>query len=427
VIFFLPLMASVSSLSNPIVIGSILAKSVFLILIAFAMNKLVFPRLFKVASDEQELFLLSSIATAFVFIGLSELLSIPAPIGAFIGGLALSTLPYNLEIFSKIRALRDFFLTIFFVALGIQLNFAFKTVSLPLMIAIVLLVFVLKPLVFFAVSLAAGYGSRLGVRLGLNLLQVSEFSFELAGIGSVVLLASGAPVFSSELFSFIIMVIAVSMIITPYLMNSSGRVSQFFYSGSRALPKFLRRDFFTRRIDELESLPSKNVLKNHIIIIGGGTIGRGLTEALVNGHQVVVVDHDPEVVALAQKEGLPFVFGTFENESLWNKLDLDDAKLLVVTILDHRNAVNIIKQAKIFFPKLKVFAVANYFSHTLEYYNSGVDFVAMPSVMGSNVFLENISRFLETGKLFYVQNFETEFLNYLKEQSVEERKYHPQW
>jgi CPA2 family monovalent cation:H+ antiporter-2 len=423
VIFFLPLLANVSFLSNPMIILTIVAKSLFLVLFAFAMNRLVFPKLFSVASQEQELFLLASIAIAFVFIGISELLGIPIVIGAFIGGLSLSTLSYNLEIFSKIRALRDFFLTIFFVVLGIQLNFAFKTVSFPLMVVILLLVFIIKPLVFFCVSLFAGYGSRMGVRLGLSLSQVSEFGFELAGIGAITLLSTGSTVFSPELVSFIVVVIAVSMIITPYLMGSSSVVAQFFYSRTRALPKFLRRNFFIRRLDELEQLPSKKRLSKHIVIIGGGTVGRSLTKALIGSNQVIVVDHDPEVVAQGKKDGLPYAFGSFENDALWDRLDLDDAKLVVITILDHRRAMGIINQVKRFSHKVTVFAVAHYFSDTLDFYDLGVDFVAMPSVIGSNIFLQNISKFVETGKLFYVQNFKDEFMNYLREQADEEKKY----
>ncbi len=423
VIFFLPVLANLSNFGNLWLIGAVIGKSIFLILFAYAMNRLVFPRLFKVAADEQELFLLSSIATAFVFMGLSELLGIPIPIGAFVGGLALGTLPYNLEIFSKIRVLRDFFLTIFFVVLGIQLNFVFKSVALPLMLAILLLVFVIKPIIFFAVSLFAGYGSKMGVKLGLGLSQISEFGFELAGIGALTLMANGNPIFSNDLFSFIVAIIAVSMIITPYLMNSSSKVALYFYSKAKLLPKAFRRDFFSRKIDELEKIPSKKELKDHIIIVGGGTVGRGLAKALTKNHQVLVIDRDPEVVAQGKKDNLPYAYGTFENDALWERLDLGDAKLLVITILDHREAINIVRQAKQFCSKVTIFAVAHYFSDTLDFYNRKVDFVAMPSIIGSNIFLENISTFIESGKLYNVQNFKEEYLNYLKEQAAEEKKY----
>jgi len=423
VIFFVPLLANISNLWNIDILLLVIGKSIFLILFAFFMNKFVFPRLFRVASQEQELFLLASMATAFIFIGLSELLKIPIPIGAFVGGLALSTLPYNLEIFSKIRALRDFFLTIFFVSLGIQLSFGFSALNPLLVLVIVLLVFVIKPLVFFGISLLLGYGSKMGVKLAFGLSQISEFGFELAGIAAVTSVALNEPVFSADLFSFIITVIAVSMIVTPYLMVSSSKVSLFFYDKIKKLPKKLRRDFFNRRLDELQKIPSKKALENHIIVIGGGTVGRSLAKALERNYQVLIVDHDPEIVRLAQSDGLKYVYGSSENDALWDRLDLDDAKLVVITILNHREAINLVKQAKKASPKITIFAVAHYFSDTLDFYKNGVDFVCMPSVIGSNIFLENISKFIESGKLFYIQNYKDEYMQYLEQQSCEEKRY----
>jgi len=419
IILFVPMMANISNMADPMLIGTILGKSILLIFIALVANKIVFPKLFKVAAEEQELFLLASISTAFVFIGISLLLDIPISIGAFIGGLALSTLPYNLEIFSKIRALRDFFLTIFFVTLGIELTFNFGSLNPLLMIIIFVIIFAIKPFFILLVTLFSGYGSKIGVKVGMSLGQVSEFGFVLATIGFLE-----AKVLNLELYSFLITAIALSMIITPYLTTSSSRVAQFFYKEAKHLPKSMHRKFFERKISELQKIPSKQALKNHIIIIGGGTVGRGLAKSLITaGKQVIVVDHDPEVVRQGVKDGLPFVYGTSEHEAIWGRIDLKDAQLLVITVLNMEEAVSVIKQAKVISPKLKIFATSHYFGETLTFYKNGVDFVSMPSIIGSNMFLQNIYTFIETGKLYHIQNFKDEYLRYLEDQVEEEKRY----
>jgi CPA2 family monovalent cation:H+ antiporter-2 len=264
----------------------------------------------------------------------------------------------------------------------------------------------------------------MGVKLGLGLSSISEFGFELAGIAAITMMSANTPVFSSGLFSFIITVIALSMITTPYFMVSSSRVAQFLYEIVKKLPKSMRKDFFNRKLEELEKVPAKRVLENHIIIIGGGTVGRGLAKALMKNNQVLVVDHDPEVVAQGQRDGLPYVYGSSENETLWERLDLGDAKLMVITILNHREALAILREAKELCPKLTIFSIAHYYSNALDFYNKGVDFVAMPSVMGSNIFLENIYTFLGSGAISTVQSLKNEYLEYLKEQVAEEKKYH---
>lgn len=423
IVFFYPLLANIGEIHSIQFVAFIVLKSVLLIVLALIANKFIFPKLFEIASEKQELFYVVSIATAFIFIGISFVLNIPAPIGAFIGGLSLSTLAYNSEIFSRVRALRDFFLIIFFVSLGAQLSFTFGTLPVILMAIIVALIFVIKPLILFAMTLIAGYGSKMGVRVGISLGQVSEFGFEIAGIGAVTLTAMGQPVLPPDLFSFIILITAISMIVTPYLTHSSSKIAQLFYDEAERLPKSLRRKYFTRKIEEIESLPSKHQLKDHVVIIGGGTVGRGLAKALMRGHQVIVIDYDPEVVKQGVADGLPYFYGTSESNSIWDRLDLRQAKLLVSTIMDKKNSMKMLDDAKAYAPNLTTFALAHYFSDTLHFYEEGVDFVAMPSVMGSNVFLENISKFLDTGKLFHVQNYKHEYLSYLREKADEEKKY----
>lgn len=423
VILFVPLVAKIGNFSDPTFIIPIIANSLILIIAGIFANKILFPKLFEIAIDEKELFLLASIATAFVFIGLSFILEIPISIGAFIAGLALSTLPYNLEIFSQIRALRDFFLTIFFVSLGAELSFAFGGVPIILMIIIFAIIFLIKPIILFLITLISGYGSKNSVKVGIGLGQVSEFGFVLAAIGVTAIGTRGTQIISNELFSFLITAIALSMIITPYLTTNSSRLAQVFYERVEKLPKYFRKSYFKRKIIELQKIPNKKQLKDHIIIIGGGTVGRGLAKALYPNKQIVVMDHDPEVVKQGIIDGMPYIYGTSQNEEIWNKVDIKEAKLVVITILEHEEAIEMIKQIKEFNPEVNIFATAHYFSQTLSYYKAGVDFVAMPSVMGSNIFLQNISQFLNEGKLFEIQNFKDEYLRYLEEQAIEETKY----
>ncbi len=423
IIIFVPMMANIAVIGNPMFLLPIIGKSILILVLGVIANKIVFPKLFRVAEQEKELFLLASISTAFVFIGISFMLEIPISIGAFIAGLALSTLPYNLEIFSQIRALRDFFLTIFFVTLGAELSFSFGGLPIALMVIIFLLIFLAKPVIIFLLTLFSGYGIKSGVRVGMGLGQVSEFGFILAAIGLTTIGANGLPIIGEQLFSFLITAIALSMIITPYLTAGSSKIANWFFDQSEKMPPYFHKKFFTRKIRELQKFPSKKTLKDHILIVGGGTVGRGLAKALHHTHQVLVVDHDPEVVRQGVRDHLPYVYGTSEHEAVWEKVDLKDAKLMVLTILDPKEALKIIHHVKKLCPTIKIFATAHYFHETLDFYKAGVDFVAMPSIIGSNIFLQNISTFIETGKLYQIQNFKTEYLRYLEDQVEEEKRY----
>jgi len=104
-------------------VGLSLLKFIFLLFIAYAINKFIAFRIFRFAAKSSELLFLLSVATCFVFAMGAYLLDFSIAIGAFFGGITLANLPYNLNIIARINSLKDFFATIFFVSLGLQLVF----------------------------------------------------------------------------------------------------------------------------------------------------------------------------------------------------------------------------------------------------------------------------------------------------------------
>jgi len=417
VILFVPLLENVSQITNPAFFLPIFAKSIALVIIALLANKYIFPKLFNIAAKENELFFLSSISTALLFISVSFILEIPITIGAFIGGLALNNLPYNTAIYSKIRALRDFFLTIFFVALGAELSFSFGSVNPALMALIILIIFLFKPIVFFLVGLLSGYGSRLGLELGFGLAQASEFGFIIAG------LAFSAGVFSSELFSFIVTIVAFSMIVTPHLMNFSPKASNFVTLHLNRLFKIDEIKLLNSKIESMRNFPQKKKLINHVVIIGGGLIGRKLAKKLKINHQVLIVDSDPEVVMQGKKDNLPFVYGTSEDAELLEQLDLDDAKIVVIAMVNRKEAIAFIDAITKDFPKVGIFATAAHYYDALDFYERGVDFVSMPLFSGIDDLYKKIDFFKSKAHIFVDAKTKEAHLRFIKEQADEENKY----
>jgi len=417
IILLVPLLQNFSQILEPAFFAPIIFKIVALVAIALLANRFLFPKLFNIASKENELFFLSSISTALIFIGLSFLLDIPISIGAFIGGLALSNLPYNTAIFSRIRALRDFFLTIFFVSLGAELSFQFGGLPLILMVILLIIIFVFKPLVFFAVGLLSGYGSRLSMEMGLTLTQASEFGFIIASMGL------SSKIISNELFSFIITLIAFSMIMTPHLMNYSPRISNNITMRLNKLFNISKIVLFNKKIEELRNIPDKKKLDNHIIVAGAGLIGRKIARKLRINHKILLVDSDPEVVSQGQKENLPFVYGTSEDDELLHQLDLKDAKLMVITIPNHKEAINFVKVIKKNCPKLTIFATASHFYDSLDFYQNGVNYVSMINLGGIEHFYKRICEFKNKEHIFVNQKAKQAHIKYIKAEAKEELNY----
>lgn len=423
VIVFVPLLQNISQMSNPAFFIPIILQVLSLLVIALLANRFLFPALFNMASKDNEAFFLASVSTAFIFIGISFWLSIPITIGAFIGGLALNSLPYNTAVFSKVRALRDFFLTIFFVSLGAELTFAFGNLSPALMAAIIILIFVLKPLVFFIVGLLSGYGSRLGIEVGLSLAQVSEFGFVIAALGATAVTASGQAIIPTELLSFIIAISAVSMMITPNIMGITPRASNWFSKKANAIFKFDKIPILNKRLNDLRGMKLEEEHKGHIVIIGGGLIGRRLARKLRINHKVMIIDSDPEVVAQGKKEGLNFIYSTANDSELLEKLELDKASAVLITMAAHAEGVNFIREIKSIAPQTKILATTAHFYDAVDYYEKGADYAAMPALTGLPEFYDLLQRFIKTKKLFVSDKARKAHLKYISEQAAEETKY----
>lgn len=113
----------------------VLVKGAGLFALALACSKLVFPPLFAFAARSSELLLLVALSICLAFSYLAFLAGFSIAIGALLAGVAIAALPYNLEIGGKILSLRDFFVTIFFAALGMQVAFSPQVLYSGLLLA----------------------------------------------------------------------------------------------------------------------------------------------------------------------------------------------------------------------------------------------------------------------------------------------------
>ncbi|HLD59037.1 MAG TPA: cation:proton antiporter [archaeon] len=413
----LPLLANPATFFSIDLAAKFLLGIVGLFLLAFVFSKKIFPVIMHASAKHQEVFYLTTVSVCFLFMFFAYAVDFSIAIGAFIGGLALARVSYSTEALSQIKYIRDLFATVFFVSLGIQLNLSvFQAQSLVFFPILLAIVFILNPLILYLITLYSGFGNKIAWFVGLSLAQASEFSFIIARQG----LSLGQV--SDSMYNIAIWVILISMVATPYLMNSSEAISGFFnrlFKKTR-LDAEKSRHFFARKLEKLNSLPSALELKNHIIIAGGGVFGGSIATELKNSETVLVVDHDPDVLERLSEKSIVGVYGSRTNNEVWENLCIENAKALVVTIPDAAATLQLVKRAKSLNPETVVFARAHYFRDALELYNAKADLVVMPAVLGSNACLEAIQDFLVSGKVPRPSLGE-EFLRVLKEKAAEEK------
>jgi len=413
-ILAIPILGDILNISFILVL-TVIFKVLILIALAYILNRWIYPRLIKHTFRSTQGFFLLTMGSCFLFILISQLLKFDIAVGAFIGGLAISIFPYNLEISNNISGIRSLLSMIFFVSLGMQLTFNFESGYL-LLIILFLMVFVLKPLIHFVILIFSGYGTRISVTSSLYLAQVSEFSLILAMQGLLL------NHLTSDQYSAIVIVTSVSMLLTPYITEYHDSLYKFI---KPLLHHFKKKKYYSRKIDKLSNIPDK--IENHLILVGSDVVGDAILKVLSRDKHIpiVIIDQNPEKIAPLVAKKINCVCGDVTNEEIIHSMNVDKARLVVSTIPRFDVTMRLLTKVKSINPKLKFYARANTNEQALKLYEMGADLVILPKVLESNFLLEKISIFndeIDNNKVENASFIKGAYVSYLKREVEQEKK-----
>src|SRR5438874_1829790 len=197
-------------------------RGAVLVVGGFALSKYALPYLFRMVAKAPELVLVSALGWCFFLAGAASLIGLSREMGALIAGVSLSAFPYTTDVVAKAVSIRDFFVTLFFVALGMQITIPSLHV---LELALAASVFVIVSRVVVVPIL---YALRLGLRTSIvpaiNLAQVSEFSIVIASLGVTM------GQINQEILTVVIITFAVTSVVSTYMINFSHRIQSMLAS-----------------------------------------------------------------------------------------------------------------------------------------------------------------------------------------------------
>ncbi|MCS1407830.1 MAG: Glutathione-regulated potassium-efflux system protein KefC [Verrucomicrobia subdivision 3 bacterium] len=256
---------------------------------------------------ESELLLLVVLAQLFLFTGLADLLELPSIAGAFAAGLSLSSFPVNGIVRALLSSLTDFFLAIFFTALGAFVGIPNDPIILMKGILLGLILVAVTPPIVTAIAEAFGLSSRNAIEAGVLLAQSSEFSLVLGITGHITL-----SDISRDVLSVIAWVAAFTMTLTPLMANDR-------------MTRWLLRFHPDRR----QSRPKVDQ-RDHILVLGFGTGGMWVVKPLIAaGHSVLVVDDDPVVIEHLNQAKIPCLRGDGSDIRVLQQAGAEKAKLII--------------------------------------------------------------------------------------------------
>ncbi len=346
----------------------------------------IFPKIVELLAKSSETLFLVSLAWVF---GLAALVSSPLigfsiEIGGFLAGLALANSIANFQIIAKTKILRDFFIVIFFVLLGLEMSFNnFAGVLIP---GIILSLFVIigKPLIVMFILSLLGYKNRTSFLTSISLSQISEFSLIILFLG----LKLGHV--SEALVSSVTIAAIISFMVSTYLISNDNDI----YLKVKHLLRIF--DFKTKKSESDNSQDEFENLKDHVVVVGGDQMGQSIIEALNEKEiDVVVIDFDPLIINKLKDKKAHQLFGDIADLDIQERSKIDSAKLVISTIPDLGDNLSLLRELRVDNRKAKIVVMAldNHDANVL--YDAGADYVILPHLAGGR----QIAKLLHEDKL----------------------------
>lgn len=392
-ITFMAMQPNLSHFSFFLVLLSI-SKAILLVGVSWAVAKYVLPHLFKKAGKRPELLLVIAMAWCFLACGLAHYLSLSKEMGALVAGITIASFPYHIELSAKISSLRDFFITLFFVALGMQI----PQPTVPLLLftlCIVLFALFSRVITIFPILYGLRYGNRASFIPGINLGQISEFSLVLLTIGI------GYNHVGNKVLSAFILALVITAIFSSILIPHS-------HALFRIISPLLEGIGFKDRFDGGREEEKKSSVGHPLVILGFYREASSLLHQLQKRHSanvlqdILVIDFNPESLERLKRLGVPYKYGDISNLDTLSQFHLDKAQLIISTIPDHflRGTTNlkILKAIKIIAPQANVVTTAETFAAARDMYKEGADYVFLPRLVTAH-FLADVIERIQSGNM----------------------------
>ena len=302
-------------------------------------------------SDTPEIFTAASLLLVVGIAALMQFVGLSMALGAFLAGVLLAESEYRRELETDIEPFKGLLLGLFFIAVGMSIDFGVLLASPGLMAAILFGFLGLKLAVIYVLARAMKLPFQERPVFTVLLAQGGEFAFV------VFQAAAGAKVLSMETSSLLIGAVALSMLITPLLLIAVDKLLLPRYANCNAVAM--------EEISEQQNAP--------IIIAGFGRYGQIIGRMLLaEGAAPTVLDHDAEMIEAVRTFGYRVFYGDATRLDLLRTAGAATAKILVVAVDDVEQSIKIIDMAKEHFPQLQIVARARDVTHWNQLRDRGV-------------------------------------------------------
>lgn len=370
--------------SLPEALSILLIKSILLLSLVYFLSKFVLNKLLDIVAKSSEFLFIFTIAWLF---GISAALywaGFGLEIGAIIAGISLGSSPYASQIGSRIKPMRDFFIVLFFIILGSEMQVS--GISESLVPAAILSIFILlgNPLILYLLFRLQKFSRRNSFLAGVTAAQVSEFGFILLFTGQL----NGHLTGTRELPIFT-MVALITIFVSSYAITYNEQLYRFLLPWFKLFgpDQHVQKEIKEERYDA--------------IVFGYHRIGWKVVEALMEKKvSFAVVDFNPVAISKLKHRGITAYYGDAADIEFLSALPLEHAKLVISTLPEADDQIVLIKHVRFLSQKIRIVTNLYHITHLKELYRAGADYVMMPHLLGGSWIAEVIREKPWTKKTF---------------------------
>lgn len=335
------------------------------VVILFVAGRLILPRLFAQAARTKtpELFLAASLLVVIIASLATGGAGLSPIVGALLAGMLIAETEYHGEVETITAPFKGLALGVFLITVGMSIDFAAIVKQWPELILAVIGVVLIKAVVTGLLLRLSGAGRGLSAEVGLLMSSPSETTL------IVLTAALSAGIITAQTGQFWQTVTAIGLTITPLLASLGNRIAR-------------RLD---RKSTELATMDLDNDTAPRTIILGFGRIGMVIADMLDrHDRPYLAVEANIDAVFAARKQGYNVVFGNTAREEMLDRLHLDNAAAVVMTMNDPVQQVRSTKQIRARWPNLPIVSRARDADHAAALYKAGAT-DAVPETLESSL------------------------------------------
>lgn len=339
-------------------LGEAALKMLITVVLILGIGRILLRHVFTLVAATREPAIFAA-TTLFVVLGTgvaTEHVGLSLAFGAFLAGMLMAETQFRHQVAAEIQPFRGLLLGLFFMTVGMEIHPRFIFENLAAISFLVVALIGGKALVLIVLARIARLSTADAVHLGVLLSQGGEFAFVLVGA------AMGQNIIDPDLGQMVIVVVALTMLITPFLAGL----------GQRASDRIERKE--VPSIEELSE--SEAELEDHVIIAGFGRVGaivaRQMMEAKI---PFLAIDMDPHTILQAQKRGLPVYYGDVTRADILEAVNVQAARAVIVALDDKHVSLQIVAILRYIFPELNIHARARDLAHAQELESIGASTV----------------------------------------------------